>query len=217
MRRVRSSFRMTGVCTLLVLLAGSAHAQPPNASDPAVGQALPPPAFDSGLPADIEARLNAMQIEIDELRGLPPGYGLEGGRRRSTDVPRVEDLQETPAFPKVKLTGFFQADAGWFRQSPGSFATFGDIQDATGFRRARLAAVGDVAENMSYMLEMDFAFPGRPSFMDVWLDVHSVPLLGNVRVGQWRQRRQHAHRQRSAHRNADQSQGPYRGLQRQRD
>jgi phosphate-selective porin OprO/OprP len=37
------------------------------------------------------------------------------------------------------------------------------------------------------MLEMDFAFPGRPTFMDVWLDIHHVWLLGNVRVGQWRQ------------------------------
>ncbi len=54
------------------------------------------------------------------------------------------------------------------------------------FRRARLAAVGDVSEDVSYMIEMDFAFPGRPSFMDVWVDVHNVPVLGNVRIGQYR-------------------------------
>lgn len=63
----------------------------------------------------------------------------------------------------------------------------GDILDNRGFRRARLAGVGKVADNVSYMLEMDFAFPGRPSFMDVWLDIAKVPVLGNVRIGQFRQ------------------------------
>ena len=34
---------------------------------------------------------------------------------------------------------------------------------------------------------MDFAFPGRPTFTDVWFEVTKVPVLGNVRVGQWKQ------------------------------
>lgn len=46
--------------------------------------------------------------------------------------------------------------------------------------------MGKVADNVSYMLEMDFAFVGRPSFMDVWMDVSHVPLFGNVRIGQYR-------------------------------
>jgi phosphate-selective porin OprO/OprP len=34
---------------------------------------------------------------------------------------------------------------------------------------------------------MDFAFgAGRPTFMDVWMDIHKVPVLGNVRIGQYR-------------------------------
>jgi phosphate-selective porin OprO/OprP len=37
------------------------------------------------------------------------------------------------------------------------------------------------------MLEMDFAFPGRPSFMDVWLEVDDVIGSSNLRVGQFRQ------------------------------
>jgi phosphate-selective porin OprO and OprP len=89
----------------------------------------------------------------------------------------------------VKLTGFFQADAGWFHQDAASLAMpqLGDVQDDRGFRRTRLAAVGKVADNVSYMLEMDFAFNGRPSFMDVWAEVSKVPVFGNIRVGQFRQ------------------------------
>jgi phosphate-selective porin OprO/OprP len=136
---------------------------------------------------DVHARLNALQYEVDALRANPRWPGLEEGRLRTTDVPRSEDAAQTPTFPKIKLSGFFHADAGYFHQGAASFTTFGDINDSAGFRRARLAAVGDVFDNVSYVLEMDFATPGRPSFMDVWLDVHDVRLLGNVRIGQWRQ------------------------------
>jgi phosphate-selective porin OprO/OprP len=43
-----------------------------------------------------------------------------------------------------------------------------------------------VWENVAYMLEMDFGFPGRPSFMDVFVEIDDVPLLGHFRAGQWR-------------------------------
>lgn len=123
----------------------------------------------------IEARFRKMQQELDQLKA---------------SLSAAENKPATPApvtYPTVKLTGFFQADAAWFRQDPPSVGQLGDIQDDRGFRRTRLGAVGKVAENVSYMLEMDFAFIGRPSFMDVWLDVAKVPVLGNVRVGQFRQ------------------------------
>ncbi len=91
-----------------------------------------------------------------------------------------------PTYPTVKLTGFFQLNAAWFDQDEANIQSVGDIPDLTDFRRARLAAVGKVADNFAYMLEMDFAFPGRPSFMDVWVEAQDLS-FGNVRVGQFRQ------------------------------
>jgi phosphate-selective porin OprO and OprP len=93
---------------------------------------------------------------------------------------------EAPTFPNVRLTGFFQADAGWISQNGRNQTAVGDAQDGADFRRARLAATGNVAENVGYMLEMDFAFPGRPSFMDVWGEVRDLDGLQNVRFGQYR-------------------------------
>lgn len=90
-------------------------------------------------------------------------------------------------YPTVKLTGFFHADYGTFYQSPLNREQLGDIQDGMGFRRARLAGTGAAWDNVTYMVEMDFATPGRPSFLDVWLDVANLPWLGHVRVGHWRQ------------------------------
>ena len=90
-------------------------------------------------------------------------------------------------YPEIKVTGFFQADMMWFGQDTLNRETVGNIPDGADFRRARLAATGKVKENVSYMIEMDFGFPGRPSFMDVQMTIHDLPLLGNLRVGQWRQ------------------------------
>ena len=90
-------------------------------------------------------------------------------------------------FPTVRVTGFFQADSGWFAQDAANIVAVGDIQDGTDFRRARLAATGDVADNVGYMVEFDFGFPGRPSFMDVWMELRDLPLLQNVRIGNYRQ------------------------------
>src|SRR5262245_59148832 len=100
----------------------------------------------------------------------------------------------TPKFPTIEVHGVFQVDSGWFNQSANNIATLkspnnptGNIQDGADFRRARLSANGSVAPNMNYFFQMDFAFPGRPTFTDVWFEVTKVPVLGNVRVGQWKQ------------------------------
>lgn len=88
--------------------------------------------------------------------------------------------------PSVTLTGFFQVDAAWFAQDSLSELQVGDIPDIVDFRRARLAAKGQAYENVGYMVEFDFAFPGRPNFMDVYLDLQKLP-VGTLRAGQWRQ------------------------------
>lgn len=109
-------------------------------------------------------------------------------------IGRAAEPAAKPTFPNVRLSGFFQADSLWASQSlenqiavGNGVAADGDVQDGADFRRARLAAVGQAWDNVSYMLEMDFAFPGRPSFMDVWLEVDDVVGSSNLRIGQFRQ------------------------------
>ncbi len=90
-------------------------------------------------------------------------------------------------YPTIDVTGFAQIDAVFFDQDPASRLANGDIQDYAGFRRARLATKGQLTPNTGYFFEMDFAFPGRPSFMDVWVEQQKIPILGNIRIGQFRQ------------------------------
>lgn len=132
-----------------------------------------------------EARFLKLQEELDQLKA-----SLAASDKKIAAGNKDAENPKAPAavtYPTVKLGGFFQADAGWFQQDSASLAQLGDIQDNRGFRRTRLGASGKVAENVSYLLEMDFALLGRPSFRDVRMDVSSVPVVGNVRVGVFRQ------------------------------
>jgi len=156
--------------------------QPAYAPQPAYGYPQAPAPGAAQWSADPgEQRLRSLEAQLDHLRNE-----LYAGRAVAQPAPAVH-CDEVKKYPNVRLTGFFQLDAAWFEQNAESTTQVGDIEDVRGFRRARLAAVGDVAENVSFMIEMDFAFPGRPTFMDVFLEVHQIPVLGNVRVGQWRQ------------------------------
>ena len=85
----------------------------------------------------------------------------------------------------MRLSGFFQLDTGFFGQDAASQTALGNIQNGTGFRRTRLQALGKVAEFTNYSVELDFSFPGRPSFMDVWGEQTNLP-IGNLRIGQYR-------------------------------
>ena len=133
-------------------------------------------------------RLPAVESQLGQINDwLQLGGPLNPNVLRSTDIHPLPPSNATPSYPSVRMTGFFQLDAGFFAQDAANTTQFGKIKDDIGFRRARLAAVGDVADNVSYMIEMDFAFPGRPSFMDVFVDIHDVPVFGNLKFGQWRQ------------------------------
>lgn len=88
-------------------------------------------------------------------------------------------------FPTVKVTGFFHLDAGFYNQDTVNRATLGDIEDGAGFRRARLAATGNVTERTSYMMEFDLA-QAQARFVDMWMQFTETP-VGNIRIGRYRQ------------------------------
>lgn len=169
--------------------------------EPAGAESPPARTYD-----ELMERLDRAEAEIHQLKqGVAPA-----GSTYFPDSPEPAALPDAPAsqqqlngleqrfeefrqslsktkYPNVEVHGVFQADSGWFHQDANSFATVGDIQDGADFRRARLSANGGIVENVNYFFQMDFAFPGRPTFTDVWFEVTKVPWLGNVRVGQWKQ------------------------------
>src|SRR5262245_22863887 len=125
------------------------------------------------------------------LNQAPPSLS-----QQLADLGKRIDALEKPAikYPaNVQVMAVFQADGVTFNQDaanklPSADGGVGqDIQNGADFRRARLAARASLANNMNAFFQMDFAFPGRPTFTDVWVEWTDLPVLGTVRVGQWKQ------------------------------
>jgi phosphate-selective porin OprO/OprP len=139
-----------------------------------------------------ERSISKLQAQAEPADGVK-GAGVAGGATANsvkTLEGKFEELQKRltkKTYPSVEIHGVFQADSGWFGQDEASRRTVGNLQDGADFRRARLSANGSLTETMNYFLQFDFAFPGRPTFTDLWWEATQVPVLGNIRVGQWKQ------------------------------
>jgi phosphate-selective porin OprO/OprP len=109
------------------------------------------------------------------------------------------DGSGAPAKPLIMPTGRIQFDATDFNQDANSNAQFGNVKNAVGFRRARIALLGGY-NTVDYIIEMDFTGRGADSlfgstntkpqqtaFKDVYVQMHDLPLLGNVRVGHFKE------------------------------
>ena len=101
-------------------------------------------------------------------------------------LPTMAAAEEEPEYPNVNVGGFLEADAVWSYQSPANRAAVGDAQDGFGLRRTRVILTGDVAEDVGYILSLDFGLSGRPTFTDVNVRFKGVAGIDLVRIGQFR-------------------------------
>lgn len=85
--------------------------------------------------------------------------------------------------PSFQLGGQLQVDYLWVGQDAENRAQVGNAQDAIDFRRARLVGRGEAFDILEYMIGFDFALADRVSFLDVWVGVRDLPILGHARVG----------------------------------
>jgi len=155
---------------------------------------------DSNPFLEVEQRLDELDARMSSARPAS-GVGLAAFQEpgyfpTQPSAPEPAPAVEAPSaelpkaakearFPTFRITGFTQLDGDWNSQNANNLATVGNMQDGVGFRRARFATVGKAAEFTNYMLEVDFATAGRPSFFDVWTEQENIPLLGTVRAGQY--------------------------------
>jgi phosphate-selective porin OprO/OprP len=90
-------------------------------------------------------------------------------------------------YPTLGWGGFLQLDTGWVSQDDANVAAVGDVQAQTGLRRVRLRAKGRVRADISYVVDLDFAASGHPSFRDVQFTLHDRPIVENLAVGYFQQ------------------------------
>jgi phosphate-selective porin OprO and OprP len=143
----------------------------------------------------------------------PPDYGaLPPADPSNVDLSRrVADLEKQladfakaaeagkskpPGKPVIAPSGRIQFDMANFSQNDASIKEFKNAQNTIGFRRARIALLGEY-EIIDYIIEMDFANRGASAeinakdqstgFKDVYVQAHDLPMLGNVRVGHFKE------------------------------
>ena len=90
-------------------------------------------------------------------------------------------------YPTLQWSGFLQLDTGWVIQDSANSEAIGDIDSKTGLRRVRLRVEGDIRRDSSYLVDLDFAAAGHPSFRDVALRMHEIPGLQNLQFGYFQQ------------------------------
>lgn len=172
---------------LWAALLASIVANAPTIKAQEAGLVEPSP---SDLPsfAATEFSLPAMAPLSDEAP-TGPADADELRREIAELTQRMYELEHPPVkYPRnVQLSGVFQADGVAFSQDAANRESFGYLEDGADFRRARLAGKAELAPAMNAFFQMDFAFPGRPTFADVWVEWTDLPWLGAVRVGQWKQ------------------------------
>lgn len=133
---------------------------------------IPPPAIVDvpPPPADVERQLSELRGEIDALRS-----------ERQVSAANVEPDGRAD-IPSFRISPELQLDNYFFGQNSASRAAVGDVPDGAAFRRARVAVLGDY-KITEYRLEVDFAQPGRPTFLDIWGAVNELPVVGQIKIG----------------------------------
>jgi phosphate-selective porin OprO/OprP len=170
---------------LLCVLPASLPAAGPAASDPFDIELVDP--WIAPRPADFAAELGAdapAPAPNESLQGTSLEQRvkqLEQQQERAKEAEAKKKADDAKR-PTAKFTMQLQADSLMFHQDDANRATVGDIQDGEAFRRARVGWFGDYSI-VEYRIEFDFALPGRPTLLDVWVAWKDLPILGRVKVG----------------------------------
>ncbi len=111
--------------------------------------------------------LGALPVPAEDPPGFPREWKCESGRT-------------------FQLRGRIDFDSIWTAQSAGSQATYGDLGDVAGLRRARIGAQGDLLDGRRYECEIDMA-SGMVVPQDVFIGSGLPDEGGERRYGHFRE------------------------------
>jgi phosphate-selective porin OprO/OprP len=166
---------------LRILAAEAQPGQPPSFDQVASAEGVlptPPPPTAENTDRDLAERVANLEKQLAQAKQSTPAKPA------------------APTKPLVTPSGRIQFDAATFSQDAASRAQFGNVRDAVGFRRARLALLGEY-QTIDYIIEMDFANRGADAlintkaqstaFKDVYVQMRDLPVLNNVRIGHFKE------------------------------
>ena len=136
------------------------------------------PQFTPGVYAastTVAANGNALADEVAELKAW----------KAQMESTAASAKKKAAGKPSVSIGGRIFADTAMFDQNANSVTQVGDIDNGTEMRAAWLAFKGSMFNVIDYKLQFDLA--GQTTFKDVYLAVKELPLVGNVRVGHFKE------------------------------
>ncbi|QDT68968.1 Porin P precursor [Planctomycetes bacterium MalM25] len=150
---------------------------------------LPPPVESVDVAREIETlRQRIEQLEASAASPTAVPGGGEGGNEGGVELAsHWRPVGWRSRYPTLRWNGFLQLDAGWISQGPDNIRAVGDVESKAGLRRVRLRVGGELRREVSYVVDLDFAASGHPSFRDVAFTLHEQGLLQNVQVGYFQQ------------------------------
>ncbi|MCY2994007.1 MAG: porin [Planctomycetota bacterium] len=112
--------------------------------------------------------------------------GLAGSDQQPS--PRPRSVRDWCAITEsaFHLRGRVDSDAIWAGQSPANTATFGDLPDVVGLRRARIGVEGKLGTDSRYIAEIDLA-SGQVVLRDLFAGWGDLQGSGEFRVGHLRE------------------------------
>jgi phosphate-selective porin OprO/OprP len=165
--------------TFAALALGGSEPPRPPAIDAPGPLLLPLPAITTEPPLDESLSSARTPVDVTALEQRLAELEAKDNKRAAAEQ---EKKAADAAKPTVHWSAELQVDSYAFNQDAANKAEFGDIQNGSAFRRARVAMLGDYGPT-DYRLEMDYAQSGRPTFLDVYGGLHDLPVLGHVRAG----------------------------------
>jgi phosphate-selective porin OprO and OprP len=101
---------------------------------------------------------------------------------KKMDDKAAADKKAAALAPSVKISGRVQWDTDTFNQNATSRSTVGDAMNGSEFRRLYLGVAGSMFDVFDYKVEVDLV-PSHVSWKDVYLQIHDLPVMQNVRAG----------------------------------
>jgi phosphate-selective porin OprO/OprP len=144
---------------------------PPQANEPQpiLVAAVSPQGIDIGSNASVFAEIEQLRSDIQQLQ-------------KDTKKPDTKKGWSSP-----KISGRIFLDSYTLDQSENSEAGFGNIQNKGGIREMQFSITGNGFDSFDYKLELSLSpNGGRVQFVDNWIGVKNLPLLGYVRAGHFK-------------------------------
>lgn len=125
----------------------------------------------------LQERLEAINAKLAEMEASIDSVAEQAGDKST--------VKSGSSKSTMKVSGRVHFDGWGFDKNDASISDINgqDPENRLGFRRLRFGVKGDIADNMTYKIEMEFAGGNNSEFRDAYLGWKNLPILQTLLIG----------------------------------